>query len=279
MGRPVALCQLMRQHGLGGSRWLDQFAAGFPITGYQSQRLPYDLDEPKHPRFPRDRIPDTSSSRFRDRSDKSGYKNASSLRDEAIGQVGNRWLLPPQELSEDGRPPVLAPRPLQHFFLFGVLQADKLRACEALKRSLPNLACAVATPDQLASGGHMAQISHLLASRGGDWSLFKADHEAAYKQPQIDPADQRFAIVALRRPSSGKWFGFVARPLISGSVADVLHYNISSIIRAALTNRCLGIPPVAYFDDFPPSFAGLLARRTWRFLPASSRSSVLIRRR
>ena len=125
-----------------------------------------------------------------------------------------------------------------------------MRACGDLKHSLANLACTVSAPIQLVSWGHLTQLPHLLTKGGGDWVLFKADHEAAYKQIPIDPADQKNAIVALRHPVSQLWYGFVTRTLIFGSIAAVLHYNVISRILVALTDRVLGIPLVGYFGDF-----------------------------
>ena len=66
---------------------------------------------------------------------------------------------------------------------------------------------------------------------------------------RLTPADQRNAIVALRRPTTGKRHGFAIRTLSFVSVAEVLRYNVLSRILEALTNRCLGIPLVTYFDD------------------------------
>ena len=89
----------------------------------------------------------------------------------------------------------------------------------------------------------------MLSDGADDWALCKADREAAYKQLPIDPDDQRNAIVALRRPTARKWRGSAAPTLIFGSVAAVLRYNVMSRIPASLTNRCLGMPLVAYFGD------------------------------
>ena len=80
--------------------------------------------------------------------------------------------------------------------------------------------------------------------------MSKEDRKAANKQLPIDPADQNAAIIALRRPTEHRWYGFVTRTLISGSLADVLHYNVLPRLLVVLVNRYLGIPMVGYFDDF-----------------------------
>ena len=82
--------------------------------------------------------------------------------------------------------------------------------------------------------------------------MFKDDRESAYKQLPLGPVDQKNAIAALRDPTTKRRRGFVSRTLDFGSVDAVLRYNFLSRIIAALTNRCLGIPMLCYFDDFPP---------------------------
>ena len=96
---------------------------------------------------------------------------------------------------------------------------------------------------------------------------------AAYKRLPIDPADLRFAIVAWRHPTTHLWFGFVMRTLLFGDVADVLRYYAISRILAALATRCLGIPHVAYFDDFAALIRRVLGDRA---LAASTRFCKLL---
>ena len=80
--------------------------------------------------------------------------------------------------------------------------------------------------------------------------MVKADHEAAYKQLPIDPADQALTIIALRCPPDNKRYGFVTRTLVSGAAAAVLRYNVFSRAASALVCRVFGIPMVCFFDDF-----------------------------
>ena len=250
--KTVAIRQLMGECGMGGSHWLDQFAFGFPITGVLSQKHLFPVDEKVDVKdtLPLAELFSSAGSRFRERAAKSGHKNSRLLWDEALAQVEKGWLLPPAELAEDGRPFGWRSANFNIAFRFGVLQQDKLRACDDLKHAMTNLACVISTPNQLLSWDHISQISQLMAEKMGDWVLFKADHESAYKQLPIRPADMKTAIIALRNPATGKWFGFVTRTLVFGSIAAVLHYNVFSRILAELTIRCLGIPLVIYFDDF-----------------------------
>lgn len=82
--------------------------------------------------------------------------------------------------------------------------------------------------------------------------MFKADREAAYNQLPIAPEDMSSAIVALRRPTTHRWYGFIARTLIFGPISAALRYNAASRILATLVFRSLGMPLVAYFYDFQP---------------------------
>ena len=249
--KTVALAQLFRHYGLGGQRWLCQFAKGFPITGELSQKSDFPISKKDAPTpIQRREVFRTAEARFRERATKSGMKDAQPLWNEAAQQVRLGWLTPPVPLQADGRPAELKLKRYNIAFRFSVDQADKLRACDDLKHSMTNLACSVLTPIKLVSWDHLAQLSHILSERKLDWGLFKADHEAAYKQLPISPDDQECAIIALRHPSSGRWYGFVTRTLVFGAVAAVLRYNVFSRAIAALVNRIFGIPMVCYFDDF-----------------------------
>ena len=193
----------MRDFGIGGERWLDQFAFGFPITGEIPQKFPYPVDDNVDKRMPTAHLYEPTGPRFRERAAKSGHENAQLLWDEAMGQVQKGWLLLPAELAADGRPLSWRSKEFDIAFRFGALQQDKLRARDDLKRPMTNLAFSISTPMQLISWGHVSQLSQLVAVKGGDWALFKADRESAYKQLPIRPADMKNAIVALRQPSNG----------------------------------------------------------------------------
>ena len=84
----------MLQHGLGGQRWLGQFALGFPITGSLSQSLTFETDETVLQPLRRAQLYDTASARFREQAAKSGRKNAQLLWGEPLSQAKKGWLLP-----------------------------------------------------------------------------------------------------------------------------------------------------------------------------------------
>ena len=103
----------MDQHRLGGSRWLTQFAHGFPITGHLSQRFVYEADGKEHGRLPRSELFHTAAPRFRERAAKSGMKHDQLLWGESLQQVEKGWLVPPTPL-EAGGTPLNWPPPLQY---------------------------------------------------------------------------------------------------------------------------------------------------------------------
>ena len=238
------------QFGMGGTRWLGQFATGFPIDGELSQKEVFAKTASEG------ELPDpvlifrTAEARFRERATKSGMENAGPLCEGALEQVGKGWLCAPVELAPSGQPEGFPKYGFNVTFRFGVEQAAKLRACDDLKHGLTNTACAVRTPIQLVSWGHLAQLCRRSCESSRGWALLKADHVAAYKQLPLVPAGQAEAIIALRRPKSGKWYGFVSRALMFGDTAAVLHYSVFSRLVTALVNRLFGIPLICFFDDF-----------------------------
>lgn len=80
--------------------------------------------------------------------------------------------------------------------------------------------------------------------------MFKGDREAAYKQVPLAPRDLPFAIIALRRPVSGKWYGLRSKSWTFGAIAGVWHYNVFSRLATAIFTRLFGIPMVFFFDYF-----------------------------
>ena len=221
-----------------------QFAFGFSIAGHLSKKYLLEPDGKEQDKLHPTQLYDTARPRFRERAAESGHKHAQVLWAEALEQVGKGWLIPPQQLRLDDRPLPWKSDSFNISLRLGGLQADKLRSCDDLKHTLNNLARDVSTPLKLVSRGHIAQISHLLSKKGGDWVLFKADRESSYKKLPTDPSDQKNAIVFPRRPVSKIWYGFVARTLSFGSIAAVLHYGAISRILVSFTNRVLGIPRV-----------------------------------
>ena len=111
---------MMGQLGLGGSRWLQQFAWGFPLIGTLSQTGVYPIG-PKTGTAPGPvTLGKFPAERFRTRAAASGFLNADTLWAEALGQVDKGWLSEPTPIDMDTGAAYL-PYKLQNFaFRFGV---------------------------------------------------------------------------------------------------------------------------------------------------------------
>ena len=248
----AAFMSLSLQCQAGGSTWLQQFLFGFPLVGRLSQRhcYPLKLKEALKKPEPTDKIFNTNEARFHDRSLKSGNKNAPTLWSEALEQCGKGWLTRPFPLSTTNEPFVLNNPKLNVAFRFGVEQGSKLRACDDLRHSRTNLSCIVETPIKLVSWDHLAELANLVNDRSREWSFFKADREAAYKQLPLDYRHAKLAAIVLKSPEDGRWYGFFSRTLMFGAIAAVLHYNVFSRLLSELVSKLLGIPLLCFFDDF-----------------------------
>ena len=237
---------------MGGSSWIMQFLFGFPLTGRLSQRgcLPVRTKETSKTPEKLGKISRSAQTRFADRASKSGFKNCQLLWNEAHLQIEKGRLHPPFPLSLDESPSKLVHPRLNVAFRFGVEQGSKLRACDDLRHARTNLACIVETPIKLASWDHVAQLSNLVNTGSRDWSFFKADHEAAYKQLPLAPEFSKLAAVALRSPVDHLWYGFVSRTMVFGAVAAAIRYNVFPRLIAELFTKLFGIPMLVAFDDF-----------------------------
>ena len=257
-----ALMLLAIQCRTGGTSWLQQFLFGFPLVGRMGQPrcFPFKLKDSLKKPEPIRKLLNSTTSRFSDRARKSGFKNAKALWDEALEQCEKGWLNRPFLLCSDDHPWVLTNPELNIAFRFGVKQGAKLRACDDLRYSRTNLACVVETPIKLVSWDHLAELTHLVNDRTRDWAFLKADHEAAYKQLPLDHYHSKLAVVALRSPLDGKWYGFISRTLMFGAIAAVLHYNVFSRLLSELVSKLLGIPLLCFFDDFGSVVPAIIAK-------------------
>ena len=158
--------------------------------------------------------------------------------------------LSPFPLSTLGEPFTLADKSLDIAFRFGSEKGTKLRARGDLRHSMTNLACVVLTPGTLAAWDRLAGISRLLNKDDRDWRFVKADHEAAYKQLPLRAEQSKLAVVALRCPTDGRWYGFVSRTMMFGAVSAVLHYNLFSKLPTEIVAKLFGIPLICFFGDF-----------------------------
>ena len=115
----------------------------------------------------------------------------------------------------------------------------------------------------------MAQIA-LNARRANEpLAFFKTDHEAAYIQLPLDPAQEDHAMVALRRPALMTWYVLAPTSQLFGAEAAVMLYNFLSRAISVLANKIFGAPPplLAYSGDMwalSPGRAALPALQTFR---------------
>ena len=245
------LAHLLDFTGMGGTRWILQFIVGFPLTGrlHQSRAFPLDTDSPELFANPELLLP-PNASRFRARSIRPCSRHAETLWAEAMSQVHEGWLNPPEVLDSDGNFLGHSGERCINAFRFGVQQSDKLRGCDDLKDSLTNTACTVRSPITLPGWDHIAASSRILAGQHTAWSFGKVDRKSAYKALPIRPLDAKYAAITLWGPTRKVWCGFRTRTQLFGSTAAVLHYNALSRIIASLLCRILAIPTLGYYDDF-----------------------------
>ena len=131
------LAHLLDYTGMGGSKWILQFVVGFPLIGclYQTRTFPTDDDAPFTFVDP-DTLFASSPHRFKARAPRAVSRHAEQLWAEALKQVDEGWLTPPEPLGDNGH---FLDHPREECniaFRLGVEQIDKLRACADLRHSL-----------------------------------------------------------------------------------------------------------------------------------------------
>ena len=62
--------------------------------------------------------------------------------------------------------------------------------------------------------------------------------------------DELAAVVTLKDPVGGEWYGFIPHTQLFGSTAAALRYNCLSRVIASLACRISEIPRIGYYDDF-----------------------------
>ena len=97
--KTVALSFLMDPLGLGGGRWIRQFAHGFDVAGTFSQRLVFPRNFKIHPPLDTDIFGCDRAARFSTRARASGFPHAGHLWAEAKDQVSCGWLPAPPFLA------------------------------------------------------------------------------------------------------------------------------------------------------------------------------------
>ena len=246
------LKELLEKTGMGGSEWRDQFVTGFPILGELGEPGVYPPSSLTPSYISREELFEGAQERFVSKN-RATDPNAEQLWIEATDQVKKQWLHGPHPFNEHGEL-MVGGKPVRAnpAFRFGAQQGKKLRAVDDLKRSATNDATFVATPINLPSRDHVAQMCALYYLKGDrrPLAMAKADRADAYKQLPVTTEDELAAVVTLKDLVDGQWYGFIPRTQLFGSTAAVLHYNCLSRVIASLACRILKIPCVGYYDDF-----------------------------
>ena len=191
-----------------------------------------------------------AAERFATRARCAGFPHMDSLWPEARSQVERGWLTDPSPLGDSGGLTSVSAGSGNVAFRVASIQMDKIRACDDFKYGRVNLACAVRTPIKFPTWGHIGQMCLDVDGSDMDWSFFKADREAAYKNIPLSLGQASSCNVAMRCQSGGKWYCFLPRAVLFGDASAVLRYNCFSRIVAVSANRICGLPLVNYFDDF-----------------------------
>ena len=154
-----------------------------------------------------------------------------------IDDIEGRRVFPPEDTNFASR-------------FWGLNKMKRIRACDDLRPNMVNLRTSVHAPIALPTWGHISEMAKRILGSKVAWGFFKADHKDAYKQFLLDQEYVNLTLVALRRPTSEKWFAFVPKVLLFGAVSAVIHYNCFAMIFSVLANKISCIPAFNYFDDF-----------------------------
>ena len=133
---------------------------------------------------------------------------------------------------------------------FAVVQIDKLRPCDDATRSFLNATMELSHKLRLTTIAMFLRAALLVRQNCPDSDIhgWKRDHGSAFRQIPVHPDHQRFLVVCFMHKGVCKYYIHHALPF--GTVSSVYLYNRLSDALTALARRLLGIPLLAFFDDF-----------------------------
>ena len=118
----------------------------------------------------------------------------------------------PPPLDASGTPEFWAEGGYNIAFRLGVEKASKPSACEDIRRITTDADCETRAPIQQVSRDHMSPICMSVCRDNREWVLFKADHEADYKQLLLRPRDMGNAIISCDARLRGTGAAFSPEP-------------------------------------------------------------------
>ena len=126
------------------------------------------------------------------------------------------------------------------------IPSGKDRDCDDLRHSVANIAAAVLTPIRLAYWGRLAGIANRFRAKGAICEFPKCDRKSDYNSLPVDPREARFAVITSKCHNDGKYYAFIRRALLFGSIASALRYNVSARIITDLFTLIFGIPMASF---------------------------------
>ena len=139
---------------------------------------------------------------------------------------------------------------------FPIVQGDKVRYCDDLRRSGTNSAarstCKVDLPSALTLAEVTSEAIRKNKEATGDRRIrfWKGDHRDAYKQLPLKPHHAAFCTVVAKNPQGGGVALFYPKVLLFGPSLAVTAYNAVSRLVSFLYAKIFGLPCIAFFDDF-----------------------------
>eukprot|EP00392_Amoebophrya_sp_AT5.2_P004206 g4214.t1 len=131
----------------------------------------------------------------------------------------------------------------------------KVRGCQNANRSGVNTFVEVRTPvalDTVDTAATLVQqfVERLPEGQKDDAAMGKKDHRHAYKHFGLHPKHRRYAVSVAIDPQTGRLVAFVSLVEYFGAEACVFNYNTASRVTCCISRRLLGIPLVAFYDDY-----------------------------
>ena len=168
----------------------------------------------------------SAAARFHERATDANPPRNVELWKESIEQRNKGWLPSPVRVAPGDNVLFWGPDLYNVAFRRSVQQGEKRRACDDLRHSLTNFACAVSTPIRLISRRHVTAMVNEFRPAWGLCRFFICDRKSEYKALPVAPKHTKFSAVVLKFPIGGLFYAFARRTLLRGSIASVIRYRV-----------------------------------------------------